>query len=80
MGRERNGIGGGGARAVGEERGERIAQSDGMVVREVCIQNRLGLHARASAQFVRLAERYRAEVTVELAGQQPKGRANIWLS
>ncbi len=64
---------------MGEERGERIAQSDGMVVREVCIQNRLGLHARASAQFVRLAERYRAEVTVELAGQRVNAKSIMGL-
>ena len=61
------------------ERSERISQSDGAVVREVCIQNRLGLHARASAQFVRIAERYRAEVTVELAGQRVNAKSIMGL-
>ena len=36
------------------------------VVRELEIRNRLGLHARAAAAFVKVAGRYRAEVTVEL--------------
>jgi phosphocarrier protein HPr len=52
---------------------------DGAVVREVCIRNRLGLHARASAQFVRVAERYRAEVTVELAGQRVNAKSIMGL-
>ncbi len=66
-------------RAVGRERGERASPCDGAVVREVCIQNRLGLHARASAQFVRVAERYRAEVTVELAGQRVNAKSIMGL-
>ncbi len=32
--------------------------------REVTVVNRLGLHARAAARFVRLAERFRARVEV----------------
>ncbi|MBI4536989.1 MAG: HPr family phosphocarrier protein [candidate division NC10 bacterium] len=54
---------------AGGERDEGNSRSGEPVVREVCIVNRLGLHARASAQFVRTAEQFPAEVTVELAGQ-----------
>lgn len=32
--------------------------------REVTVVNRLGLHARAAARFVRLAERFRARIEV----------------
>ena len=39
------------------------------VTRDVVIRNRLGLHARAAAQFVKTAERFLAEITVE-AGRQ----------
>ena len=66
-------------RAVSGKRDEPISQFDGPVVREVCIRNRLGLHARASAQFVRIAERYRAEVTVELAGQRVNAKSIMGL-
>ncbi len=64
---------------VGGKRDESIAQSDGAAVREVCILNRLGLHARASAQFVRIAEQFRAEVTVELGGQRVNAKSIMGL-
>jgi phosphocarrier protein len=53
--------------------------SDGAVVREVRIVNRLGLHARASAQFVRTAERFQAEVSVEVCGQRVNGKSIMGL-
>jgi phosphocarrier protein len=49
------------------------------VVRQVCIVNRLGLHARASAQFVRMAEQYRAEITVEVGGQRVNAKSIMGL-
>ena len=61
------------------KRDEPGSQADGTVVREVCIRNRLGLHARASAQFVRVAEGYRAEVTVEVAGQRVNAKSIMGL-
>lgn len=64
---------------AGGKRDESIAQSDGAAVREVCILNRLGLHARASAQFVRIAEQFRAEVTVELGGQRVNAKSIMGL-
>jgi len=36
----------------------------GAVVRELLITNKRGLHARASAKFVQLVERFNAEVSV----------------
>jgi len=41
--------------------------------RELEICNRLGLHARASARFVRLVDRFDAEVKVEKDGVQVGG-------
>lgn len=38
--------------------------SEGPPAREVKVVNKLGLHARAAARFVRLAERFDAEVRV----------------
>ncbi|MDX5361794.1 MAG: HPr family phosphocarrier protein [Alphaproteobacteria bacterium] len=48
--------------AASPARGERLA-------REVTIRNVKGLHARASAKFVRCAEVYDAQVTVAKDGQ-----------
>lgn len=38
--------------------------SSGAIVREVPIINKRGLHARASAKFVQMAERFQADITV----------------
>lgn len=40
------------------------ASSDGVIVREIPITNKRGLHARASAKFVQMAERFKADITV----------------
>ena len=41
-----------------------------MVTREVTVQNRLGLHARAAARFVHAANRYRARVSLGRDGKR----------
>jgi phosphocarrier protein len=41
------------------------AQTSGeTIVREIPITNKRGLHARASAKFVQMAERFKADITV----------------
>jgi len=62
-----------------EDGREAGVRSEGAVVRQVRIVNRLGLHARASAQFVRTAERFRAEVTVDLNGQPVNAKSIMGL-
>jgi len=39
------------------------------------IKNRLGLHARAAAQLVQTASRFRADVTVEKDGMEVNGKS-----
>ena len=46
-----------------------------MVVREVTIVNRLGMHARAAAKFVHIATRYRAQVGVARDDRQMDGKS-----
>jgi phosphocarrier protein HPr len=50
------------AAAGSDAPGERPA--DGMLWRRVTIVNRRGLHARAAARFVRVAEQFHAEIAV----------------
>src|SRR3990172_2158382 len=45
----------------------------------VTVVNRKGLHARASAKFVKLAEEYEAEVTVTRDGQTVGGTSIMGL-
>lgn len=47
--------------------------------REVVIRNRLGLHARAAAQFVKTAGRFQAEITVEVGRQRVNGKSIMGL-
>jgi phosphocarrier protein len=59
-----------------------MTQSKGKaeVVRRVLqIKNRLGLHARAAAQFVQTANQYSAEVAVIKEGQTINGKSIIGL-
>lgn len=49
------------------------------VEREITIQNRLGLHARPSAQFVKTCTRFRCEVWVEKDGEQVNGKSIMGL-
>jgi phosphocarrier protein HPr len=45
------------------------------LTRTFLIVNTLGLHARAAAQLVQLANRHRSEVHVEKDGQQVNGKS-----
>lgn len=42
---------------------------------DVVIRNRLGLHARAAAKLVSLANGYGATITLDKAGQQVNGKS-----
>lgn len=59
-------------RKSGGVRGEKVEK-------EVTIVNRLGMHARPAAMFVRVASRYRAEVWVEREGEQINGKSIMGL-
>ena len=41
-----------------------------VVSREVVVQNELGLHARPAAEFVRMANSFRAEITLIKEGER----------
>jgi len=49
------------------------------IEKEVTIINRLGLHARPAAMFVRIASRYRSEVWVAKEGEQINGKSIMGL-
>jgi phosphocarrier protein HPr len=47
--------------------------------KEIAIVNRLGLHARPAAMFVRIASRYRSEIWVAKEGEEVKGKSIMGL-
>ncbi|PIE32334.1 hypothetical protein CSA56_15795 [candidate division KSB3 bacterium] len=48
-------------------------------IRVATISNELGLHARAAAQFVQTANKFRAEVTVSKDGEEVNGKSILSL-
>jgi phosphocarrier protein HPr len=55
------------------------AASGQKIEKEITVINRLGLHARPAAMFVRIASRYRSEVWVEKEGEQINGKSIMGL-
>src|SRR5213594_3755486 len=59
-------------RSAGAATGQRVEK-------EIMIINRLGLHARPAAMFVRIASRYRSEIRVAKEGEQINGKSIMGL-
>ena len=55
------------------------AEHSQKVEKEITIVNRLGLHARPAAMFVRIASRYRCEVWVDKEGEEVNGKSIMGL-
>ena len=51
----------------------------GALTREVTIKNKLGIHARPAALFVKTASRFRSEITVEKDGENVNGKTIMGL-
>ncbi len=49
------------------------------VEKDIAIINRLGLHARPAAMFVRIASRYRSEIWVSKEGEEVNGKSIMGL-
>jgi phosphocarrier protein HPr len=57
----------------------RLEVPSGAVIREIPIINKRGLHARASAKFVKMVEQFDAEVQVTRAGETVVGSSIMGL-
>jgi phosphocarrier protein HPr len=55
------------------------AESDRKISKEITILNRLGLHARPSAMFVKVCNRHRCDIWVEKNGEQINGKSIMGL-
>jgi phosphocarrier protein HPr len=55
------------------------AEADGAIARDFLIVNQRGLHARASAKFVQLADSFRANISVEKDGIKVGGTSIMGL-
>lgn len=50
-----------------------------MITKTFSVQNKLGIHARPAAQFVRTAGKFASEVTVERDGERVDGKSIMGL-
>ena len=50
-----------------------------MAKKEFTIQNKLGIHARPAAQFVKTANRFQADIFVEKDGEEVDGKSIMGL-
>ena len=59
-------------------KGSRAAAAQ-KIEKELTIVNRLGLHARPAAMFVRIASRHRSEIWVSKEGEEVNGKSIMGL-
>ena len=59
-------------------KGSRAAPAQ-KIEKELTVVNRLGLHARPAAMFVRIARRHRAEIWVSKEGEEVNGKSIMGL-
>ena len=55
------------------------ASQNQKIEKDVPVINRLGLHARPAAMFVRIASRFRAEIWVSKEGEEVNGKSIMGL-
>ena len=65
--------------APAEDAGNASPPGGGPLVRELAITNKRGLHARASAKFVQMVERFNAEITVTRGSETVGGNSIMGL-
>jgi phosphocarrier protein HPr len=57
----------------------RKSEPESRISKELTIVNRLGMHARPSAMFVKAASKFRADVWVEKDGERVNGKSIMGL-
>jgi phosphocarrier protein len=59
--------------------GKRAGPEDPQMTKEMTVKNKLGIHARPAAMFVKIANRFHSEITVEKDGQEINGKSIMGL-
>src|SRR6266516_376146 len=58
---------------------KKIATPSSIVTRDLLVSNKLGIHARPAAMFVRTANRFHCEIFVEKDGEKVNGKSIMGL-
>src|SRR5438270_4123149 len=56
-----------------------MADGNGIMTKELMVTNKLGIHARPAAMFVRIANRFDCEIFVEKDGERVNGKSIMGL-
>ena len=58
---------------------KKVADGAGLVTRELLVSNKLGIHARPAAMFVKTANRFTCNIFVEKDGEKVNGKSIMGL-
>ncbi len=58
---------------------KKLADGDSTIVREFTVSNKLGIHARPAAMFVKTANRFACDIFVEKDGEKVNGKSIMGL-
>ena len=58
---------------------KKIADSSGLMTKELLVSNKLGIHARPAAMFVKVANRFSCDIFVEKDGEKVNGKSIMGL-
>jgi phosphocarrier protein len=58
---------------------KRLADSDSIMTRDFMVANKLGIHARPAAMFVKTANRFTCDIFVEKDGERVNGKSIMGL-
>jgi len=59
--------------------GQKLAESEQALIKELLIVNKLGIHARPAALFVKTANRFKCDIFVEKDGEKVNGKSIMGL-
>jgi phosphocarrier protein len=58
---------------------KKINDADGILIKELTVVNKLGIHARPAALFVKTANRFTCDIFVEKDGEKVNGKSIMGL-
>lgn len=58
---------------------KKLSDADGTLIKELTVVNKLGIHARPAAMFVKTASRFTCEIFVEKDGERVNGKSIMGL-
>ena len=58
---------------------KKLSDTDGLLIKELTVVNKLGIHARPAAMFVKTANRFTCDILVEKDGEKVNGKSIMGL-